>query len=197
MPDLHIWVPDVSLVEKATRSFVVYFFLVLAFRLAGKRELGPLSPFDYVMLMVLSNSLQNALIGNDNSLSGGLFGAVVLFVINRGMTAMSTRSARFASWFDGEPTVLVRDGVVLQDHLRREMMTIRELHRAIRKHDLDPWSDMHLVKLVLLETDGTVTVLHHTPSEAAEGAPPKLYSSVNRQVEESPASSAAPGWRWR
>lgn len=168
--DWHILVPDLSLVEKAVRSAVVYIFLVVAFRVAGKRELGLITPFDLVVLMILSNALQNSLIGNDNSLGGGLVSAVVLFVLNRILCWLSIRFPAFGRLVEGEPTLLVRDGEVLEANLKREMMTRRELERAIRKHDLDPENDLPRVRVVLLETDGSVTVLHETTAGGPRAA---------------------------
>ena len=80
---MRLWLPDIPLVEKVVRSVVVYVFLLAAFRLVGKRQLGQMTPFDLVVLLVISNVVQNALIGNDNSLGGGLVGATTILVLER------------------------------------------------------------------------------------------------------------------
>ncbi len=149
--------PEVSIAEKIIRPVVVYLFLLLAFRVAGKRELGQMTPFDLIILLTISNVLQNAMIGNDNSLGGGIIGALTLFILNGVISRVMFRYPRFAHLLEGEPTTLIRDGVVIEPNLKREVMTIDELQRALRKHGLE-WDDVARVQMALLELDGTVTV---------------------------------------
>jgi uncharacterized membrane protein YcaP (DUF421 family) len=156
-------VPGISVLEKILRPLAVYVFLLVAFRVVGKRELGQMTPFDLVMLLTISNVLQNAMIGNDNSLSGGVLGALTLFVANRTMSGLAVRLPRLENWFEGQPTRLIEDGRILGGNLKREMMTRLDLERAIRKHDLDPATDLGSIKLALLETDGTVTIVRREP----------------------------------
>src|SRR5512146_2093159 len=104
---MQILFPDVSIVEKIVRPAIVYAFLLIAFRIAGKRELGQLTPFDMIILLTISNVLQNAMIGPDTSLSGGLIGAVTLFVVNGIVSRLAFRFPRLAEWLDGTPTVLI------------------------------------------------------------------------------------------
>lgn len=154
---MEIFIPEVSVLEKIARPALVYLFLMIAFRLAGKRELGQMTPFDLIVLLTISNVLQNAMIGNDNSLTGGVIGALTLFFLN-GLLARAT--FRFP-WLErvlaGQPTALVQDGKIIEPNLKREVMTIEELKRALRKHDLD-WEDLPCVQHAQLELDGTVTV---------------------------------------
>ncbi len=150
--------PQIPLAEKIIRPLVVYFFLLFAFRIAGKRELGQITPFDLIILLTISNVLQNAMIGNDNSLGGGLIGAITLFVANGVISRLAAASPRFEHFLEGDPTALIVDGRVLDDNLRREVMTRTELERAIRRHDLDPTVDLPSIRLALLEGDGTVTI---------------------------------------
>lgn len=152
-----ILVPEVSVLEKIIRPMVVYLFLLIAFRLAGKRELGQMTPFDLIVLLTISNVLQNAMIGNDNSLGGGVIGALTLFVLNGVISRAIFYSPRLARVLEGEPTMLIQDGVIVEPNLRREVMTIEELQRALRKRDVD-WEDVSRVERALLELDGTVTV---------------------------------------
>jgi len=150
-------IPQVSLLEKIVRPLVVYLFLLIAFRLAGKRELGQMTPFDLIVLLTISNVLQNAMIGNDNSLGGGIVGALMLFVLNGTLSRAIYRFPGLARILEGEATTLIRDGVIVEPNLRREVMTIEELQRALRKHGLD-WDEVTRVQQALLELDGTVTV---------------------------------------
>lgn len=152
-----ILVPDISIVEKIIRPMIVYAFLLIAFRVAGKRELGQLTPFDLIILLTISNVLQNAMIGNDNSLGGGIIGAMTLFVVNGLLSRLTYRFPRLAALIDGGPTVLIENGKIIQPNMRREVMTLEELQRSLRKHDLG-WEDISQVQRALLELDGTVTV---------------------------------------
>ncbi len=158
--DIHMLIPEVQISEKIVRPLVVYFFLLIAFRLAGKRELGQMTPFDLIVLLTISNVLQNAMIGPDNSLTGGLIGGVTLFVANGLIGRLTLHVPRLAQILEGKPTVLIENGKVITKNLRREVMTRTELERAIRKHDLDPERDLPLIKRALLEQDGTVTIIH-------------------------------------
>ena len=159
-------VPGVHVLEKIFRPLIVYLFLLVAFRIAGKRELGQITAFDLVVLLTISNVLQNAMIGADTSLSGGLLGALTLFTANGILSRLAFHVPWLARWLDGDPTPLVEDGRILIDNLRREVMTWPELERTIRKHGLDPVTDLPSIKLALLEADGSVTIVRREPSAA-------------------------------
>ncbi len=152
-----ILIPDISVVEKIVRPAIVYAFLLVAFRLAGKRELGQLTPFDLIVLLTISNVLQNAMIGPDNSLGGGIIGAMTVFVLNGLLARLTYRFPRLAEWIDGGPTTLIADGRIVQANMRREVMTLEELQRSLRHHDLG-WEDIPRVRRALLELDGTLTI---------------------------------------
>jgi uncharacterized membrane protein YcaP (DUF421 family) len=151
-------VPEIPILEKIIRPLVIYFFLLVVFRIAGKRELGQMTPFDLIILLTISNVLQNAMIGPDNSLGGGLIGAVTMVVANNVVARLSFRFPALARLLESDPTLLIEDGRILIDNLKREAMTRTELERALREHDLDPISDLPLVKRALLEADGKVTI---------------------------------------
>src|SRR2546422_7473989 len=153
--------PEISPLEKVLRPLVVYLFLLVAFRIAGKRELGQITPFDLVVLLTISNVLQNAMIGSDNSLSGGLIGALTLFTANGLLSRLAFRYPLIARLIEEKPTLLIENGRVLNRNLEREVMTMEELERAIRKHDLDPVADLPRIKRALLEADGSVTIVCH------------------------------------
>lgn len=136
---------------------IVYLFLLLAFRVAGKRELGQMTPFDLIVLLTISNVPQNAMVRNDNSLGGGLIGALTLFTLNGAISRVRFRFPRLTRILEWEPTTLILDGVIVEPNLRREVMTIDELQRALRKHGFER-QDVARVQTALLELDGTVTV---------------------------------------
>ncbi len=121
-----------------------------------------MTPFDLVVLLTISNVLQNAMIGSDNSLGGGLIGGLTLFAVNGLIVRLSIRFPSLGRLLEGTPTVLIKNGKVLAANMRREAMTHEELERAIRKHDLDPSTDIPLIKQALLEEDGTVTIMRET-----------------------------------
>lgn len=152
-----ILIPDISILEKIIRPAVVYLFLLLAFRVAGKRELGQMTPFDLIVLLTISNILQNAMIGPDNSLGGGLIGAVTMIMLNGILARVTFQFPRLARVLNGEPTLLIENGQIKDANLRRELMTVEEVQRALRKHDLD-WEDIPRVERAMLELDGTVTI---------------------------------------
>ncbi len=154
---MQILIPDISIAEKIIRPVVVYAFLLIAFRLAGKRELGQMTPFDLIILLTISNVLQNAMIGNDNSLGGGLIGGLTLFSVNGLVSRLAARWPWLARLLEDRPTPLIENGRILERNLRREVMTLDELQRALRRHDLG-WEDLPLIHRALLESDGSVTI---------------------------------------
>jgi uncharacterized membrane protein YcaP (DUF421 family) len=144
---------DISLLEKLLRTLIVYAFLLIGLRLGGKRELGMLSPFDLVVLLVLSNTLQNAIIGPDNSLVGGLVGAAVLVAFNAVMVRFSMSTPRTYKLLEGTPTVLARDGIWDDGALRRLGMRKGDVEAALRKQNANSVSE---VETVSLEPGGAV-----------------------------------------
>src|SRR5258708_30928694 len=118
---------DISVLEKVLRTIVVYGFLIVGLRLAGKRELAQLNPFDLVVLLTLSNALQNAIIGNDNSLVGGLLGAAVLLGINHLVVRFLYDHEKLDRLVEGDADVLIQDGKVQEDRLKKELITVVQL----------------------------------------------------------------------
>ena len=153
---MHILIPDISLVEKFIRSVAVYLFLLAAFRIAGKRQLSQITSFDLVVLLIISNVVQNAVIGNDNSLGGGLFGATVIFLLNGLVAWLTFRFKRVERLVEHTPTLLVKGGRILRDNLRRERLSMPEFRAALRHHGVVSVRD---VRYVILEEDGHITVL--------------------------------------
>src|SRR5690349_23580601 len=122
-----IFTMGAPLVEKVLRPVLVYIFLVIVLRVFGKRELAQLNPFDLVVLLSLSNTVQNAIIGNDNSLSGGLIGALALLAMNYLVVRFLFRHRRLDQLFEGKPTTLIQHGKILKPALAKELLTRAEL----------------------------------------------------------------------
>jgi uncharacterized membrane protein YcaP (DUF421 family) len=152
----------VPIAEKVARTVIVYFFLILGLRLFGKRELGQLNPLDFIVLLLLSNTVQNAIIGNDNSLIGGLIGAAVLFVINDGLVRYAYRNPRARRLIEGRAEEVVRDGRVLNSALRRNLITREELEAASRKQGIE---HLHDVECAHLEVSGAISFTMKEPTE--------------------------------
>ena len=150
------------LAEKILRPAVVYFFLVVVLRVFGKRELAQLNPFDLVVLLSLSNTVQNAIIGNDNSLTGGLVGAFALLAINYVVVRFLFRHRRLDQLFEGRPTVLVEHGHIVKNALARELLTRSELMTVLHRQGFD---GLHEVDRCILEPGGTFYVQRKMPAE--------------------------------
>ena len=152
----HLWIPDIPIDEKIFRSVVVYLFILLAFRFTGKRQVGQLTPFDLVLLLIISNVVQNAVIGNDNSLGGGLIGAVTILALNWTVVEISYRFKFFRKVMEGTPTILIHNGKILTENLKRERITLEELQAAIRKSGV---VDTEKVRFAVLEENGQISVV--------------------------------------
>ncbi len=159
----HMFRMPLPLVEKLARPVIVYLVLVLLLRLFGKRELAQLNPFDLVVLLSLSNTVQNAIIGEDNSVTGGVIGAFGLLAINWLVVRMLFRSRRLTHMFEGRATVLVRDGKIDKQALIRESLTHEELIEVIHRQGFEHLSQ---VKRCELETNGTFYIEAFEPSIA-------------------------------
>jgi uncharacterized membrane protein YcaP (DUF421 family) len=149
-----LMVPGVSIAEKILRPILVYLFLIVGLRLAGKRELAQLNPFDLVVLLTISNTVQNAIIGNDTSLIGGLIGAATLLLVNWLIVRWTFRHPAVERLVEGTPTVLIEGGVLNHDHLARELVTRDELAIAARRQGLLSLDD---ADRAVLESDGALT----------------------------------------
>ena len=156
----NIFVPEIAVAEKMLRPALVYAFLLLAFRFTGKRQVGQLTPFDLVVLLLISNVVQNASIGNDYSLGGGLLGAVAIFVANYLVVEISYRWKWARRWLEARPTMLVHNGRVLHDNLRRERLTFDDLQAALRRSGV---AEPHEVRFAVLEDSGGVSVVPYPP----------------------------------
>ena len=141
--------------ELLLRGSLVYLVLFLIFRLSGKRQVGQLTPFDLVLLLIISNAVQNAMVGPDTSLLGGLIVALVLIVWNRLLGYLSTRSRRMERLIEDRPEVVVHRGRVYEDVLHRNDISLDELRAALRRNGA---FDLSEVEYALLETNGALSV---------------------------------------
>ena len=149
--------------EKIVRPVLVYAVMVIALRVFGKRELAQLNPFDLVVLLSLSNTVQNAIIGNDNSLSGGVLGALALLSTNYVVVRFLFRHRRLDQVLEGEPTILIESGKIRQSDLARELMTESELITVLHRQGFESAAD---VEKCVLEPGGTFYI--HGKSPRAE-----------------------------
>jgi uncharacterized membrane protein YcaP (DUF421 family) len=140
----------------------VYIFLILALRLFGKKELAQLSVFDLVFILLISNSVQNAMVLGDNSLTGGVLAALTLFIVNFFMKYLQLRFPWFSKAIQGEPIMLVYHGKILDSHLRLARISKDEVLEAIREHGVASEKE---VDLAILEVDGNISVLSHEYSK--------------------------------
>ena len=150
-----IFVVGAPIAEKILRPVLVYIFLVVALRVFGKRELAQLNPFDLVVLLSLSNTVQNAIIGNDNSLSGGLIGALALLALNYLVVRFLFRHRRLDEMLEGEPTLLIEHGCVKKDALAKELLTTAELMTVLHRQGFESVEE---VERCILEPGGTFDI---------------------------------------
>jgi uncharacterized membrane protein YcaP (DUF421 family) len=137
-------------------SVAVYFFIILAIRLFGKKELAQLSVYDLVFILLISNAVQNAMVGPDSTLSGGLVAAASLFVVNYLLKKLQFRFPQFGKAIQGEAIMLVFEGEILSSHLEIAGITEDELMEVVREHGVASVSD---VDLAVLEVDGNISVI--------------------------------------
>jgi uncharacterized membrane protein YcaP (DUF421 family) len=150
-----MFVPGLPLIEKIARPVIVYAALVILLRIFGKRELAQLNPFDLVVLLSLSNTVQNAIIGNDNSLTGGLVGACALLVVNYLVVRFLFRHRRLDEMLEGKATILIENGHVLKQALSQELMTRADLLIMLHRQGYDRVDE---VQRCVLEPGGTVFI---------------------------------------
>jgi uncharacterized membrane protein YcaP (DUF421 family) len=166
--DLGLWgrmlTLQVPVIETVLRTVAVYLAILFGLRLTGKREVGQLTPFDLVVILLIANAVQNAMVGPDTSLTGGLVAAAVLLAINAALARTRARVSWLRRAVEGTPTLLVHDGQLLLPALTREGIDADEVLMAIREHGLD---DLAAVRSAILETDGSISVVPESDSNAA------------------------------
>ncbi|MFC6644997.1 DUF421 domain-containing protein [Granulicella cerasi] len=173
----------IPVVEKLARPVIMYIVLVGFLRIFGKRELAQLNPFDLVVLLCLSNTVQNAIIGDDNSVTGGIIGAVGLLGINWLLSKAIFRSPRLTSALEGDRTILIKDGRVDEKALQAEALTHRDLTSVLNRNGFNSPSD---VSECALEPNGTFFVQGKSPSpiESRETGLQESVDQLTRQVAE-------------
>ncbi len=142
------------------KTIIVYLFLVAGLRLLGKRELGQMVVYDLILIVVIANSVQNAMVGQDTTLGGGLAAGFTLLVLNRFFTWLTVKHPVVRHWLIGEPVLIARDGHLLESALRKEGVTREHVVAAMREHGVDKLAD---VQMAVLEVDGTISIV---PKEA-------------------------------
>jgi len=146
--------------ELIGRGLLIYFFLILLLRATGKRQIGQMSPFDLVLLMVLSNAVQNSMVGGDNSVSAGLILAVTLVAANWIVGKITSSSKTMEKLIEGSPQVLFHNGRIYEKILSEDQITRQELIAAVHKAG---YNDLDAIRTAILENDGTISVIpkHH------------------------------------
>jgi uncharacterized membrane protein YcaP (DUF421 family) len=147
---------SMSVGEHVLRAAAVFVFLFIALRFIGKKHIGELAPFDLVVLLILSETVQNAMIGDDKSLFGGLVSAATLIAMAQGMNWLSWRSKKIARYLEGVPKVIVRHGRRCNEVMVAEMVSISELTEALRREGCSNIAD---VRIAMLENDGKISVI--------------------------------------
>ena len=151
-PNLH------TLLEIVLRTGIIYLLVLAGIRISGKREVGQMTPFDLTLLLLLSNSVQNAMTGPDTSLAGGAIAASTLLILNYLVAEVSGGNRRFRRYIQGEPALLVHDGQVNTAHMAKEHVSMDELERALREHGVASYKD---AALAVLEVDGSISVMKY------------------------------------
>jgi uncharacterized membrane protein YcaP (DUF421 family) len=169
----HLQLP---ILEKLLRPIIVYLVLIVFLRLFGKRELAQLNPFDLVVLLSLSNTVQNAIIGDDNSVTGGVIGAFSLLAINWILMRVLYRMPKLNAALEGTQTVLITDGKLDFAAMKAETLTEEELLSALHKQSFDGYQD---VRKMVLEPNGTFFIEGKSPSDADKQAA-ELMSAVQQ-----------------
>ena len=160
------------LLQIVLRTGVIYLLVLIGVRLSGKREVGQMTPFDLTLLLLLSNSVQNAMTGPDTSLAGGAVAATTLLVLNYLVAEVSGANRRFRKYIQGEPSLLIHDGVVMEAHMAKEHVSMDELERALREHGVATYKE---AALAVLEVDGSISVLKYDDIE------PTASTHLNRR----------------
>jgi uncharacterized membrane protein YcaP (DUF421 family) len=146
---------DISAANLTIRAVVVYLSIVILLRISGKRQMGQMGATEFVAILLISNAVQNAMNGGDNSLAGGLLLAVVLIALSTLISYLTYRVQFFSSIFEGTPTILIHKGKLVSKNLARERLSIKELRVLLRKQGVH---EIHEINAAVLEADGTLSI---------------------------------------
>jgi uncharacterized membrane protein YcaP (DUF421 family) len=179
----HMFVLGVPVLEKILRAGIVYIFLIVGLRLAGKRELAQLNPFDLVVLLTLSNTVQNAIIGDDNSITGGIIGATALLLINYLVIQFLFKHDRIDRIVEGEADVLIDHGNIQEYRLQKEFLTKHELEIAAHRQG---FGDLKEVEQAAIEPGGGIFFVAKKPSteEVQQAELIKRLDAITLQLAE-------------
>lgn len=183
-----LW-PAVPWIEKIVRPVLVYVFLLVAFRVSSKRELAQATLFDFLTMLLIANAVQNAMIGEDNSVAGAFGGTVALLVLSWALNHMTARSHQAREMLEGAPTVLIYNGQVLTHNRLRDSVGLNDLYSGLREAGVVNLSE---VRLAILELDGNITVIRTDGSDhPLTAAGSVLTPDLLRQLPAEPAGGAA------
>ena len=178
-----MFVLGIPVAEKIARPVVVYLFLIAGLRLAGKRELAQLNPFDLVVLLTISNTVQNAIIGEDNSVTGGVIGAMTLLAVNYVVVRFLYTHEKLERLIEGDANVLIENGVVKTDCLKAELITRAELETAAHKQG---FASLDEIDRAVLEPGGSVSFSARTP-----GPDTRRHEAIMARLDELSAQLSA------
>jgi uncharacterized membrane protein YcaP (DUF421 family) len=183
---------DLSVVEKVLRPVIVYAFLIVGFRLAGKRELAQLNAMDLVVLLTIANTVQNAIIGKDNSVTGGLIGAATLLALNYAVIRFLFAHPKFDGLVEGEPTPLVEHGHMNRRRMQRELVTRQELEIAAHRQG---FGKLEQIDKAVLEPSGVISFVgkEPPPAEVLRRELTSRLDAISRQLAEVQTALAARG----
>jgi uncharacterized membrane protein YcaP (DUF421 family) len=156
IPWNHMLWPDLTWIEKVVRPFLVYLILLVIFRIANKRDMAQATLFDFLIILLISNVVQNAMIGDDDSILGATAGAVTLIFLSGIFNFVTARSRKARNILEGQPVLLVRQGKINDEMMKRQKITRNDLLSAIRKQGIGRMSD---VAFAILEIDGSISVI--------------------------------------
>ena len=182
-PHETLFLPGLSFLEKIFRPLVVYLFLLVAFRFSGKRELGQATLFDFLIILLISNVVQNAIIGPDNSILGAFAGVATLLTLSWGLNKLTARSSRARNLLEGSPTLLIHDGKVLDSAMRRESVATNDLLTALREQGIASVSE---VRYAVLELDGKISVIR-SDAPTPNGQEDCVVQQIREQLSENPS----------
>ncbi len=180
-----MWKLSIPWWECVTRAIIIYVFLMVLLRLTGKRQVGQLAPFDLVLLLVLSNAVQNAINAGDNSVLGGILSAGTLVLVNYLVGLATFRQKKLEALIEGRPEVLIHNGKLYEAVLQREKLTRHELNAALRTAGC---TDIDEVHYAVLENNGQISVI---PKKERAGSPPPQESTVPDRQDDA-ATGARP-----
>jgi uncharacterized membrane protein YcaP (DUF421 family) len=152
----NLFILTIPVLEKIIRPIIVYFFLIIGLRLAGKRELGQLNPFDLIVLLTISNTVQNAIIGQDNSVVGGLIGATTLLVVNFLVVRIIHKNKFLERLVEGESEYLIQNGIIQYKNLDKESIDVNELETAAQKQGIN---SLEIIETAKIDPEGNIIFL--------------------------------------